>query len=831
MDPGGVSRRSTLAAAAALGASAVAAPVAGAAGRSLGAGVTVVRDTWGTPHIYAASRHGLFYGYGYSIAEDRLFQLDMARRSFTGRVAEVLGPDWIEHDRSLRSDVDADSVREQYGELSQRDREIFEGYADGVNARIDEVLADTGSLLPEEYGRSGFRPDRFTGLDVVMIFVATMAHRYSDATSQPENLAVLRELVQHHGEAKGERLFQQIVWRDDPDAPTTVPPSDAQRRESPRGSARLDARQRRLPSIDVPPATAPRAGADASPAHTAAVGLAGGGSPADRARFSNAWLIGGAKTASGGAILVNGPQFGFFQPAYTYSVGLHGAGFDVVGNTPFGYPAILFGHNGDIAWGATAGMGATVDVYAEQLNPEDPREYLFDGSYRRMGERTETIAVRGREPVEVTVRSTVHGPVVASDPDRGVAYSKKRSWAGLEVESLLGWIDSTRARSWSQWLRQASRNATTINWYYADRRGNIGYVHTGAYPRRHPDADPRLPASGTGDMEWRGLQPFSWNPKVLNPEQGFLTNWNNKPAPGYEGSGLWGAADRVREIDEQLAGRSGITPQQAWQVIRDTSFVDVNARYFVEHLVRAVADLPPGSEQRRAVELVRSWDRTNVDRDGDGHYDHPGGAIMRRWLERMLEHVLAGELPPRTYQRYADAGYLDSSGGVASVNVQPGAQLLHNALRGADSGVEQQVDLFAGRDPHAVVRAALATALRDLREQHGPDMRAWRAPVVPATFGTANFTGVPQAGEREAVEQGVFANRGSENNMVSLEPGRVEAVEVVAPGQSGFVAPDGATGPHYRDQLGLFFDFAHKPVWLRRSDVLAHRESVRTLRE
>lgn len=792
----------------------------------------MVRDTWGTPHIYAADRHGLFYGYGYSIAEDRLFQLDMARRTFTGRVAEVLGPDWVDHDVSVRSDVDTAAVRAQYDGLSRQDGEIFEGYADGVNARIGEVMAEADSSLPKEYGDSGFHPATFTGLDVVMIFVGTMAHRYSDATSQPENLDTLQELVQQHGERKGRLLFDQIVWRDDPDAPTTVPAPEAQHRGFPRTAAAIDARQVRIPAIGVAPAAAPRTSADMPPAHAAAAGLAAEGDPSTgRARFSNAWLIGGSKTASGGAILVNGPQFGFFQPAYTYSVGLHGAGFDLVGNTPFGYPAILFGHNGHIAWGGTAGMGATTDVFAEQLNPDDPHEYLFNGSYRQMDARTETIAVRGQEAVETTVHTTVHGPVIASDPERGVAYSKKRSWAGRELESLLGWIDSTRARSWSQWLQQAARNATTINWYYADRRGNIGYAHTGAYPRRHPDADPRLPASGAGDMEWQGLQPFSWNPKVFNPEQGFLANWNNKPAPGYEGSGPWAAADRVREINDRLAGRSGITPQQAWQVIRETSFVDVNARYFVEHLSAAVVDLPPESAESRAVELVRSWDRANVDSDGDGRYDHPGGLIVRRWLERMLEHTLAGELPPRTYQRYADAGYPDSSEGLASLNVQPGTQLLHHALLGADAGVEQHVDLFGGRDPHAVVREALTAALEDLRAQHGPDMRVWRAPVVPATFGTSNFAGVPQAASGRAVEEGVFANRGSENNMISLEPDRVEAVEVAAPGQSGFVAPDGSTGPHYRDQLGLFFDFGSKPVWHSRADVLAHRESIRILRD
>jgi acyl-homoserine lactone acylase PvdQ len=51
------------------------------------------------PHIYANDTRGLFYGYGYAVAEDRLFQMEMARRSVLGTVAEVLGPSYVALDR------------------------------------------------------------------------------------------------------------------------------------------------------------------------------------------------------------------------------------------------------------------------------------------------------------------------------------------------------------------------------------------------------------------------------------------------------------------------------------------------------------------------------------------------------------------------------------------------------------------------------------------------------------------------------------------------------------------------------------------------------------
>ncbi|MCV5713913.1 penicillin acylase family protein, partial [Escherichia coli] len=61
---------------------------------------------------------------------------------------------------------------------------------------------------------------------------------------------------------------------------------------------------------------------------------------------SNMWVIGKSKAQDAKAIMVNGPQFGWYAPAYTYGIGLHGAGYDVTGNTPFAYPGLVFGHNG-----------------------------------------------------------------------------------------------------------------------------------------------------------------------------------------------------------------------------------------------------------------------------------------------------------------------------------------------------------------------------------------------------------------------------------------------------------------------------------------------------
>lgn len=102
--------------------------------------ITIIRDAYGVPHVYAKTTQDLFTGYGYVIAEDRLFQMEMARRSVTGTVAEVLGEAYVNHDVSTRSLFDPQDIQRQIDALGADDLAILQGYADGFNRRIDEAL-------------------------------------------------------------------------------------------------------------------------------------------------------------------------------------------------------------------------------------------------------------------------------------------------------------------------------------------------------------------------------------------------------------------------------------------------------------------------------------------------------------------------------------------------------------------------------------------------------------------------------------------------------------------------------------------------------------------
>jgi penicillin G amidase len=764
--------------------------------------IVIKRDTYGVPHIYAQKVYGLFFGYGYAIAQDRLFQLEMIRRSAQGRVAEVLGAAHLAFDIGIRTNFKPESIKTQIENLSRKDKDVLEGYADGINAYLEEIQTGPSLLMPKQFIDFGFEPEPWTAYDVAMIYVGTMINRFGDLNSELDNLYILQTLIGLHGEETAWDIFDQLIPTvTTKGAPTSIPEGEWTIANDGKGKgiknglalASLQGNQKMLLPDE-----------------------------ANHVAFSNCVLIGKDKADGANAILVGGPQFGYFNPSYVYSVGLHGAGFDVVGNAPFGYPVVMFGYNKHIAWGSTYGAGDHIDIYVETLNPGNPYEYLFNGSFRPMEKRTETIKVKGADDYLLDVYRTIHGPVIAFNFADGTAYSKKRSWEGLELDQLFGWVDSTKATNWNSWLREVYRTAQSVHLFYADHRGNIGHFYAGKFPERQPGHDGRLPASGEGDMEWIRLQSPDTNPKVYNPSQGFIANWNNSPAAGYPGTDtwwyFWGKADRVQVYLDALKANDRFTEDEAWGLIRLASFADINARYFIPWIQAAfegVTDEPA----RTIVDTLVAWDYQSRDENGDGKYDELATAVSRTFLPKFLSKSLSDDL----------GSLFGWFGGANFVNLGIGTKVLVESLEEPEA---QKFDFFNGDDPKNIIRAALEEAIAQLETTYGGDLENWRVPVATMTFSYLSFFGIPQAGSDESIVLSPLMNRGTQNNMVVFgdKGSKIAAYEVTPPGQSGFIAPDGTNADHYGDQVDLYSDFGRKGVWLDKKDVDNNLESVFHLR-
>lgn len=792
--------------------------------------ITIKRDNYGVPHVYADTTYGLYYGYGYSLAQDRLFQMEMIKRSVLGTVSEVLGSDYLPLDRSSRSGFDPASIKTQLEELSKEDLDIFTGYADGFNKRIDEVTANSSELLPKQFSDFEFTPEKWSAFDVAMLYVGTMAGRFSNSSSEIRNLSLLKDLQSELGNSDGLAMFNQLRWLEDTLAPTTVP---RQTGINSFGNAETIVNDQLLSNAEemddnptVYDLLAPVSSSLLTASTLQEAAFKGIVAPEDRPVASNLWIVGPNRTADGSTIFNNGPQFGWFNPAYTYSIGLHGAGYDVTGNTPFALPVILFGTNNQITWGATAGPLDVNDYYQLELNPSNQYQYYFDGEYLDMDKRVEVIRVKTDEGVEeetLDIYYSVHGVVTSFDSDNNTAYAFKRSWTGYEIQSLMGWIHSMKAQNWDEWLAEAENVATTINWYYADVDGNIGYVSPGYLPIRPESQDIRLPALGDGSMEWQGIRPFDEVPKTYNPGQGYIVNWNNQSTPGEVGLGdgaNWSAVDRVNEFIARIEAKPVLTPEEVWDLNRQTALSDTNARYFIPYIVESVQDLPNDDPVRLAADSLSEWSMLNTNPDFDGFYNEPEATLFRKWLTIAYDAVLADDIPQFAYS--SNPGYpVETAGG----SVRPGqsSKYLYNALLGEDAGVAQTFDFFNGAtydEKLTIVRESLVEAISQLEQEYGTDRATWLTPAAVHRFSTRNFLGVPQANQSEQLELPTYMNRGTQNHQVTFDDsGNTEMCTVAPPGQSGFVAQDGTKGPHYDDQLILFRDWGCKTEYLNSQDV------------
>lgn len=772
--------------------------------------VDIYRDDYGVPHIYSSTAQGLFFGYGYAAAQDRLFQLEISKRTALGRVAEVYGADYLSFDIATRRDgYTIEEIDAQIEALPAQYQEILQAFADGVNQYIEEAKADP-TKMPKEFTDKGFGPTKWTSAEVIAPFIFTIGLQFMDGFAygaELYNANLLSYLQDKYGDEQAAGMFDDVVWYEDPGAVATIPGSC--------GSAAALASQSELMAAKVIPTGINRLAAaveaERSMVETtlAELGVA-------TKSASNMVAISPDKSETGEALLMGGPQFWWTIPGFLMEVGLHGDGFDAVGTSPVGFPFIMFGHSDHHAWSSTYGVGNLVDNYILTVNPENKEQYWFNGAWKDMEKRTEVIKVKdAADSVNVFYR-TVHGPVhrVVSDEQ---AIARRRAFEGEDLNTWVGYLESSRAANVAEFAAAASMAAYSMNWFYADKEGNIATYTLGRHPIRPSDIDDRLPTPGDGLHEWLGFYPFEDNPSCVNPDQGYLAQWNNIPEVGWrngERQSSWGSADRVHAITDLLDPNPSVSFGDLEEIVRLIGLTDVSARYFKDYIY-AAADGVIDPRIEEAIAYLQVWNDLREDVDDDGKYDSVGQTIFEKWLPTMLAATFQDEFG--TFLGY----------GHPAANLTTASKMLYHALEGDASSLPPRADYFAPLSADAVILDSLVAALNALEDQFGPDMSEWKIGVRTLDFVPVNFQGVPQS--FGAPYKIPYQNRGTQNHLVRLSEEGVAGVNINPPGQSGFIGPSGDVGPHYSDQLQLYADWQYKPMNFDADDIQENAESQETL--
>ena len=530
----------------------------------LDSAVEVRRDRWGVPHIYAKTQHDLFFTQGYVAAQDRLWEMDMWRRQGQGRLAEVLGPKYLERDRMARLFAYRGDMETEWRSYAPDAKAIVHAFVDGVNAYV----AVARTRPPIEYTMLGFMPERWS-YDAPLIRVTAL----SGVSNGTEEL-LRAKLVSAVGVKETERLMRTDPYH----------------------------------AID------PVAGLDLGWLDPSMIGSADevfSDLSYTRVQGSNNWVVSARKTTTGKPILANDPHRAITNPAVRYITHLVGPGWNVIGSGEPASPGVSIGHNERIAFGLTIVGMDQQDVYVERIGPCPPpngsrRCQRTDGRAVPLRVILDTIRVKGAGLRVVPLEFTSHGPIVSQDTARGRAVVIRMVAQEPGTASYLASLSLDRAGSWRQFLAAMARwKMPSENMIYADVDGNIGWIAAGLMPKRRWSG--LLPVPGDGRYEWSGFVPASQLPQSFNPPRGYIATANNNILPpayrtpiSYEFS----PDTRARRLHEVLRDSAGFTVRDFERLQHDD--LSLIARAYAPRLVALAKQ--GGRRDDAAVQAVASWD-------------------------------------------------------------------------------------------------------------------------------------------------------------------------------------------------------------------------------
>jgi acyl-homoserine lactone acylase PvdQ len=744
-------------------------------------GVTVYRDSFDIPHVYADTDEAAAFALGYVTAEDRLWQMDLLRHYGQGTLSEILGPDYVEADKVLRRDGYTiaemqrmfDRLDDRFGADGRLVQTAFTSYAEGVNARMDEVRADF-SLMPAEYVGQGVQLQDWAPIDTVGAVILQL-RQFGEGGGGAElgNAALYQQLTRRLGKRAGVKLFRELLLVNDRNSYTSIPsgegrfPSQRYGKVSPRAVAIPDSAKQlvaRQNAENIRMQQTLRKLRLQMPA-------------------SNFLGVAPSESETGHSLQFGAPQVGYSIPQFFMDIDVHSPTLDFRGPAlPGAAFGIALGRGIDYAWSLTSGISDAIDTRIERLCEREGQattnsnSYLYKGRCRPMAVRNETITVKGADSVRYRIYRTVHGPVIDRATVNGdpVAIVRDRFFWGQELDTVpaILRINSNTMDSVEEFRDAVSGFTVSFNAIYSDSE-HLAYFHLGRYPRRAEGVDPMLPTWGDSAWDWKGRIPFASHPQVVDPEQGWIANWNNKPSTGWNNGDTshWGPTHRVQLLAERmeslLSGDGKATLSDIVDVIRLAATADGRAEPLAPFLRDYTAQLPP--ETMEAWSRVDDWIAAGAhrrDRDHDDLLDAgPEVAVFDTWMLELAHAIFDDEIGPN-YDVIGGPIMDTPSENNGSSFYADMSNNIWRAFAAEDAGKPSYCnDRSTDRIETCAERtiAALDAAVTELTAAQGPDMAAWVWPGDTIQFdaiGAASVNLIP------------WQNRGTYNHAVEVTGSR-----------------------------------------------------------
>jgi penicillin amidase len=611
----------------------------------LSAPVIVTRDALGIPTVRGASREDVARATGFLHAQDRFFQMDLARRRAAGELAALVGARALVADRQIRMHRFRAEAQRAVEAMDPSWRAILDAYTSGVNSGLSQLRNP-----PFEYVLLRQEPQKWLVEDSMLVVLSMFITLQDPDGSYEATLATMHDVLP---EAMANFLAPIGTEWDSPIVGTAldVPPIpgadvyDLRSKLSGQPSRRLPAPRppNRLRPIEQEATNRPLG----SGSWQLGVGRSGVGDwelgvDKDGAIGSNNWAISGRLTADGRALIANDMHLTvrvpntWYRAALEWQDGPNATPRRLMGVTLPGVPAVVVGSNTHVAWGFTNSQGDWSDIVLLEIDPSDSNRYRAPDGWLTFENHDEMIEVAGEDtPQQQSIRWTIWGPVM--DPDHKGRLRALR-WVAHDSARLAA---SITALEGAQSIEEAfdavnGLGAPGQNFVVADNKGRIGWTIYGSMARR-VGFDGRLPVSwADGTRGWSGWLNRNEYPRILDPESGRIWTANARVVDGDMlakiGDGNYEVGSRARIIRERLASQESFTSADLLDIQLDAS-----AEFLTRWRTLLLQSLKTVTDQPR-IRL-----REIVERDWDGRAS-PGSAgyrLTRMFREEVSEEVIA----------------------------------------------------------------------------------------------------------------------------------------------------------------------------------------------
>lgn len=574
----------------------------------------VIIDERLVPHIFAEDDGDAAFVQGYLHAKFRLWQMEFQTHAAAGRISEIIGDKALTFDRTKRrlGMVYAAERMLKEVEANEFTKKAVDAYTAGVNAYISSL---NESELPVEYKMLNYKPESWTNLKTAL-FIKQMTETLAGSV---DDLA----LTNAKGFFSDEEI--KILFPQSPDSLSAIVPNG---------------------TVFEKPGFVPvkPAGADSTYLGKKDTATLTDLFQPDPNNGSNNWAVAGSKTKSGAPILANDPHLELSLPSIWFEMQITTSTMNAYGVSFPGIPGIVIGFNDSIAFGFTNSQRDVRDYYEINFKDETRQQYWFDGVWKDAVMRPETIKIKGKADFIDTVAYSVFGPVMydktfPADTNNNKSQNLAVRWAAHDPSNeLLMWYYLDRAKNYDDYYNAIQYfTCPAQNMVFAGKRGDIAIWQQGRMPALWDRQGTYVMPGFDSSYMWQGYIPREENPHVVNPERGFVSSANQRPADTAYPYFIPGKYDLYRgiTINRKLSEMQKVTPQDMMRLHNEN--YNAFAASMRPLMLKYVDETKLNGDEKKMLELVKSWDLIN-------DFEKKGPTVYQTWFDSLESMIWSDEL-------------------------------------------------------------------------------------------------------------------------------------------------------------------------------------------